>query len=388
MSVVVRIGIGALLLAAAIWFMNATEWVETEVPVPPKGEAAHDPLYAARKLLAGFGMQVQSRTSLDALPPRGARLLLTSSYWAMLSSRPKQLQEWVRNGGHLVIPASIIDRDELGWAPIITGERPTPASSGKTPRPAPAVRDCRKVQDGSRTLELCGWPHWRTIGPANGTAVQWQLQGPTSTEALRVPFGAGTVTVVGPRATFENRQLLRADNPLVFAAAMQAERGAPVWVVSEESREHLVPWLWHQGWVALVLLLGAIGAGLWRSAVRFGPLASHAQPQRRSMAEQVAGTARFLHKRAPQALHSAQLKALHETAVDHLPGYAAADARTRAAKLAAATGMAQAALEDAMLPARETRPLAARIQLMETARRRLVSAHPFRSKDDNHADQT
>jgi hypothetical protein len=285
-----------------------------------------------------------------------------------------------------VIPASVLDREVFDWVPVDTGDR-APAARGERKRLADD-HACRKLQDGTRTLDVCGWPHWREIVLPDGVTPQWRLQGDAGIEALRVPFGAGTVTVVGPESAFTNRYLLRTDNPLLFAAAMQADRGAVAWVVSEESREPFVPWLWHQGWVALVLVACAIAAGLWRTAVRFGPVAQPKHLERRSIAEQVAGTARFLRRRAPAALHAAQLEALHEAARQRIAGYAFADAPSRVAKLAAGTGLAQPALEDALRPTQDARRLAARIQLMETARRRLLPPHPHRSEDENNADQT
>jgi hypothetical protein len=129
--------------------------------------------------------------------------------------------------------------------------------------------------------------------------------------------------------------------------------------------------VWHEGWIAVLLVAGAIAAGLWRSAVRFGPVALPRHAERRSMAEQVSGTARFLRRWGVRALHEAQLRALHETASRHVAGYAQADERTRIAKLAERTGLAASQLADAMRGGNDSRKGAAQLQVMETARRRI-----------------
>jgi hypothetical protein len=394
MTLVVRIALAALVAAAVIWFMNATEWVEVDVPIPPRGEAARDDLYAARKLLARFGMQVASPTGLDSLPPPGARLLLTSTHWALFRTREQQLQDWVRRGGQLVLPIYVISRPEFDWVPIETRERKRERESDERQSPRQQSkrlvdeRGCRKVSDGQATLDVCGWPSFEEMTPSKGTTPSWQLQGEAGIEALRVPFGSGSVTVVAPHSAFGNAQLLRGDNALLFASAVQAQRGAPVWVVSEESREKLIPWTWRQGWIAVLLAAAAIAAGLWRSAVRFGPLALPRLAERRSMAEQVAGTAQFLRRHGPNALLEAQKRALHETAAAQIAGYHQAGDAERIAKLAARTGLPQAQLADAMQPVFDGRKVAARLQLIETARRALTAPRPHRSKDPFHANPT
>jgi hypothetical protein len=270
------------------------------------------------------------------------------------------------------VPPHVLQRTLLDWVPVTTRERPAPAPrSSQPPKPVVDAQGCFDATDGERKLHLCGWPHWENISARDGTVPTWRLQGPQGIEGLRVPFGAGSVTVTGPSDAFDNENVLRADNPLLFAAAMQAERGASAWIVSEESRERLVPWVWHEGWIAVLLVAGAIAAGLWRSAVRFGPVALPRHAERRSMAEQVSGTARFLRRWGVRALHEAQLRALHETASRHVAGYAQADERTRIAKLAERTGLAASQLADAMRGGNDSRKGAAQLQVMETARRRI-----------------
>ena len=138
-----------------------------------------------------------------------------------------------------------------------------------------------------------------------------------------------------------------------------------------------MPWLWHQAWAALLLGLLALALALWRAGVRFGPLAPSAPSHRRSMAEQVRGTARFLHMHGPKALHTAQLRALHASAARQLPRYSQLDALRRTAGIARATGLDARALERAQDDkARNPAVLAADLELLETARRRLDAREP------------
>jgi hypothetical protein len=170
----------------------------------------------------------------------------------------------------------------------------------------------------------------------------------------------------------QNNEVLRADHALALATALQLEPGSTVWLVTEEARPPLLAWLWANGWVALLLVLAAAAAWLWRAAVRFGPVGAVPPPQRRSMKEQVAGTGAFLRRHGTAALHAAQLRALLETARARLPGFASLDAAAANQAIAKAAALDAAALARASQPGRRTPDrLPADLELLETARRRL-----------------
>jgi hypothetical protein len=125
--------------------------------------------------------------------------------------------------------------------------------------------------------------------------------------------------------------------------------------------------------VAVVLTLLAVAAGLWRGLRRFGPRLAPAMPVRRSMGEQISGTAQFLERHSPQALHRAALRALDETAHQCVRRYAALSVSERARALAGLTALPESSLAHALHPDAQVRPqqLGTLVQLLETARRRL-----------------
>jgi hypothetical protein len=218
--------------------------------------------------------------------------------------------------------------------------------------------------------------------------VLWALatQGQPAADVLRLAHGRGSVTVLADWTDrlFGNRQLTTADHGLVLVAALQARRGRTVWLVSEGARSALPRWLWDEAPAVVLLAALAIALGLWRGAVRFGPRIAAALPGRRSMAEQVRGTAAFLYRTGPQALLGAQMRALDECARQHLPRWAELGRGERADLLARATGLEAAALSSAFdrTLTRSPHALAATLQLLETARRRLRDAARDRSLVD------
>lgn len=408
----------ALLCAAALglaaWVVPRTEWADKAVPTPAKGDAAVNPLYAAQALLRELRATVVQRESLDTLPPPSARLVLVSRHWDLLPQRAEKLHDWVMGGGHLVIPSTMADHDALDdWLPVARSScKARPASDATTPE-KPATRpsapsapaksaqdrrandeDCHTVsqptplaQGAPASLKVCGgWLDRPLVIKTGRGPSRWSLDGPQGTEALRVPVGSGSVTVVNGWQMFDNRDVLRADNALLTVAALQAGTGAVIWFVSEESRPPLLGWLWQRGWPALVLAALALMLALWRAAVRTEPAGRPEGRQRRSMAEQVRGTGRFLQRHGSAALHAAQARALDEAARRQLRGFAQLDAAGQASAIAAATGVNAAALARAL----QLGAPAGALALMETARRRLTampaSASPVAPRPDSSSD--
>ncbi|MDB5859756.1 MAG: hypothetical protein JWQ76_3445 [Ramlibacter sp.] len=377
-----RIVVLGLLLAGALWLATATEWVDVQVDKPPRGAAAHDGFFATEQVLRQLGARVERRQALAPLPPPDARLVLSSQHWQLFPDRALQLRRWVEAGGHLVLPATLVSQRDLAtWLPLVLQdkEQREPGrqrrASGQDPE-----RFCRQltvpanlVATGSAGMRLCATPYWRALRPRAGAGDPlWLLEGAEGTEILRMPLGRGSVTAYAPWTMTQNKEVLRADHALALSAALQLEPGATVWLVTEEAREPLLAWIWNNGWVAVLLVLAAAAAWLWRAAVRFGPVGALPPPQRRSMKDQVAGTGAFLRQHGTAALHAAQLRALKETARVRLPGFASLDAAAANQAIAKATALDAAALAHACQPGRRTPDrLPADLELLEAARRRL-----------------
>lgn len=390
----VQIVIGLVLLVGGAWLVSATEWADEETPRPARGEAATNPLYAVQALLRELGATVVRRDSLDAMPPPEARLVLDSEHWDLFPDRAERLQQWVEQGGHLIIPGRLVDHASLeDWLPVVRKNRirpePTEAPESDEPpaaatAPSPKVADCRSLVEAegvppayarTRSFRACGQSIIAQVVPVERQgAPLWSVAGPQGVEITRMPFGQGTVTVLGTWSLLHNTSLLRDDNPLLAAAALQARAGAQVWFVVEEAREPFLPWIWRHGWVAIVLGLLALASALWRAAVRFGPLIGPAGTARRSMAEQIRGTAEFLHQHGDGALHGAQVRALDEVASRRLP----VSASERTAAIAQASGLDPRVLERAW-QARPRSPAALvdDLTVLETALRRLDALEPF-----------
>jgi hypothetical protein len=402
--------------ALAYWLFTRTEWVETQVPMPPRGEAARDDWYAAAAVLRGLGVQVHRQTHLDSLPPPPATLWLESLHWDLFPERSERLRRWVEQGGHLVVNTHQVGSGGplAQWVPVqvrfpVKGDRSeetpddsdadeeeaaadedTPAAA--EPPPAPASGPVRVVARGvagpclelreraglsaaygdRQPMRVCSVGLGTVL--ASQVAPLWALQGPRSAFAMRVPLGAGRVTVTAPLPA-GNRVVLDEDNAAAMVATLAAQPGQPLWLVTDEARPPLLATLWDRGAPALLLGALALALALWRGGTRFGPPAAVPPAARRSVAEQVRGTARFVWKHSPAVLLGAQQRATAQAAERHIARYAHLALPARAAALARLTGLPEAALAQALGPVPPGDAAHAQaLSLLESARRRLEAA--------------
>jgi len=366
-----------LVLAAMAWLVTATEWFEEEVAMPARGEAAKNPLYAAQALARGLGASVARQEGLTEMPPPQATLVLISRHWDLFPQPEKRLHSWVRNGGQLVIPKSAMDLPSLENLVFIDDDEV---------KRTPVTAQCHDLSEShaTRATEPPSRSAYRICAPLVGPALKaagnttlWAVQGQDGVEVVRVAVGRGSITVIGPWDLMDNAHLLREDNALLTVDALQLRAGSDVWFVAEEARSPLLLWLWQNAWPALVAGLLAIALAVWRGSVRFGVVIAPVGTQRRSMTEQVLGTAQFLHQHGGAALHAAALRALRETAQARLHHFAAQSVGDQARMLAAVTGLGEPELARALAPpaANGKQALSWQLELLETARRRLLSLH-------------
>jgi len=405
--------IAAALIAAAVWLALHTEWVEIQVPDPLKGPALRDADYRLKQFATRLGAVVTAPDNLDQLPPPGATLVLSSAHWDIFPERVQALRAWVEAGGHLWLPYQGQTEAALAWIPMKWVAIPRPrapsaaASAASTPDrndddedndtdtavpPKPAVPPasgavttprCASLSesiteqpafDAHRRFDSCLYAR-ETLRP--GVPPQWALHGPQGALVARVPIGRGSVTVASAYMPWGNSQLLRSDNALLATAALRIHAGQQLWFVQDEARMPLLSFLWARGMPAVLLGAAGLAFALWRGAVRFGPRAAVTPLARRSMAEQIRGTAAFVAHHGSDALHAAQLRALNDTARPRVHGFDGLILGERAQAVARLTRLDAHALARAMNPkldAAVNRHPGAALALLETARRRLLNA--------------
>ena len=389
----------AVILFLAGWIVTHTRWVEVTVDDDPRGLAATDKRYSLRRILEGAGATLETRSSLEPMPPADATLLLESGLWNLFPERDARLRAWVENGGHLVLGAPARGgENDLRWVPLSFVVAPHRAASA--PAAAASQADADDGEDGEDDDKDV--PTTRRAPPAPGAQQQrlarlfdprhpyayctefrepadtpqpafepgrvyrgcgyasklhaldhavptWSLANRNETLALRMAVGKGSVTGVAPALLLDNHGLLQDDNALIAAAVLQAAPGRAVWIVEDEKREPLLGWLWHEARTPSLLALAAMLLALWRLMVRFGPREAAPPLARRSMGEQVRGTGQFIAGTDARALHAATRLAFDAAARTRVEDWAGLDDAARVAALAAAIAHSHAIAQPALL---------------------------------------
>ncbi len=426
-EVTVNLLAAAVIAALGIWLLFATEWVDVWRPTPSRNEAARDSHYAIKQIAAKLGAKVTSPDNLDHLPPHGATLVLESNEWDFLPGRSEQLREWVEvHGGHLVLPSFFTTGATIDWLPMREKKRtkgadlscPAPGTGNDRndhddedddehkdaePATAPPSRarlpDPRFVgpQDGPREpcptlvervggdteaepqrhFRLCqseGLTHLEAMPAA---AEAWALVGRRGAPVLRATLGNGRVTAMGGWRFLDNRSIFNGDHAQAAMAMLDLRPGDSLWFVIEEKRDALLTWLWHRAGPAIGLALLAVGLALWRGARRFGPLLPQAPLARRSVAEQIRGTAAFVLRGGGAALLAAARRALDDAAGARIAGYDRMSMGQRVEALRQPTGLPADVLTRALDPHLPSgyargRALTDKLAAIEQTRRRLT----------------
>lgn len=375
-TAVVLIAIGLF----ATWIARNTFWDEVTVPMPSKGEALTNSLYAAKLLAEKLGVTAHSQRRLDSMPDTQDIIYLSYWNWDLIQTRREQLQRWVESGGRLIADRTLIGGDTAleKWTGIERSELPAREKASGNIDAEEEDGHCGELDietaapDPSSELVsyyVCGLDQGTRLTTKRRPS--WILSDDQGIQGLRIDIGKGSFTLLNA-TPFENRDLFLADNALLFVSATRLERGGTLHFLSEEKSASLLELIWNHGAPVVMLSLGVIALALWRGSLRFGPPAGVPDPARRSLAEQIIGTGRFTQRfGGGRALHAAAVRALHETARRYLSGYDSMQSETRIAALAGATGLDESSLAEAInySGSRSASELRKVVALIETARR-------------------
>src|SRR5438034_1401435 len=379
---IISVLVGLSLVSLIAWVANHTSWEDTQVPMPPNGQALTNPFYVVQRFAEALG----AHTAWDrvlAPPPTGSVIVLSAWHWNLSSGRREALERWAESGGRLVIDRTLAggESEFERWSGIVRGHR----DLDRTQFAAADHQLCGRFQEeqngipssgSSETLYLICELDVGSFLTTRKSAV-WALRDASGIQALRVEVGRGSVTVINA-TPFRERSLFEGDHVWLFVAATEMRRGDEVHFMSEDAHASLLALLWQHGAPVVVLTLALVALVLWRGGVRFGPLAAAPVAARRSLVEQIRGTGQFaLRQGSGDSLHAASVRALDEAAQRRVPVYASLTASERAAALARLTGFDRDALARAVRHGRVRRShdLRGTIALVETARRRTLMKH-------------
>jgi len=330
--------LGALIIALGIaWFLHTHERVSDTIDLPPRGEAAYNPLYALRQSLLADGVHARSRQRLQLstvpLEPRDT-VLLYSEPRTLLPSEVEALLGWVDGGGHLLVRTPLPRRSSETARPWDLLERLGVRTVDGRTRCEPLL-----VTGQQGHVEFCRGRRFLLVDAE--PLFEWGDGHEDGLVFARLAHGAGTVDVLADFDFMRNADLREVPHALLTRQLLAPNWGAgTVHLVYAAS----VPPLWYQiltrGWMAWGPLLLALLAWLWMRTQRLGPVLPAPPVARRALLEHVAASGEHLvrYGRAP-LLYDAVRAAFRDRLRRRDPLAAALEGEAGIEAIAARTGL-------------------------------------------------
>ncbi len=293
-TLIVLVILGVGVFAARTLF----EPFDSEIRLPPKGNALFNPLYGLERSLIRLGTPTQSHARLNlaqlSLRP-GDGLVLVADPQQLTKAQAESLLAWVRTGGHLVIGMSEELNDDPG--PIFSALSITLFDDDWR---------CERLQQGRKKKAvslLCGGQRFKW---SKGTPRLSWGDADHGFVFARFAQGRGSIDVLSELDFLSNREIENDVNwQLAYQVLAPALNGRMSLIYEVEA-----PTVWQvlfdRGWALLVGAGLALFAWLLMRSQRFGPLLPVAPVARRALLEhvQAAGEHAWRHG-AARELHAA-----------------------------------------------------------------------------------
>jgi len=354
-------GVLAVLIGLGYWLWpKLFKEVSDEVALPQTGEARFNPLYALKLALAAHGEAVSSWPNLSAamrhLGPRDT-LVLFDRPEAMTQEQAEHLVDWVRAGGHLVMPGPR------------TAGTPGPLAGALGLRAVAAKPGKGEDDDDDDYFSDCE----RLLLPTQSTPAKDEWRGILLCDARFLPTVAGFTLSDGDDVKgyrFARRELgegMVTASQLDFlsnhglrepaARAMAFQLLAPslgrghFQLVYSADVPSLFRLLVDNAWMVLLPLTLALFAWLVFRSQRLGPLQPAPEPRRRALLEHVRAAGEFAWRRnRTAALHAAVLRLFRQRLQRRNPEIFTLAGEAQEQALAAATGQPLSRVREALRP--------------------------------------
>jgi hypothetical protein len=299
--------------AFTAWFLTSFERRTQEIPIGAAAAARRNPMLAAERFLTRLGIPVESsagRGLLRQLPPV-TDTLVVNGLGPLSAARQAALRTWLQGGGRLVVEAvdlwddaTLEDASSSDAADAAPDPDDLPGAFGIRLRETAEDADATSGKDrdqilaqapwlpGSEPLSVAFHPDWYL--EAAGVAGATEVIAGGRTRMVRLPVGAGMLTVSSDHLFLTNDRIGRHDHALFLAYLVQPAPGGKVWLLYDSA----VPWLGSLLWTAAPAGISAAAilvlVWVWSMGARLGPLEQAPDRRRRDLIEHLDAAGAFL----------------------------------------------------------------------------------------------
>ncbi len=399
-------------LATANWFYNNFEWVNEEKEVGFQGIAKTNKLLASEFFLRKMGINVQQVNGLVAfrnLPSSQHTLLIATQRETLNKELSQKLLTWVRSGGHLIVEARNIERDEDGNSiiddpllepfMIFSEDTSTCECNDEKSQDTDAFLEnslenemkedsddkSSKEEDSPVVFSLnsspsteveVNFPYDISLEKETSKAdISWLVKDDVGQYLIQLPLEQGLITVLTSTSIFNNDSIADHDHARFLHHLVQQPRhDMGVWLIRVDDMPPLWEWLWKNAWNAMFALSLLFLLWLWRAPLRFGPQLNDASMARRSLMEhvQASGYYRWHNDQSGQLLAKVQDSLWNKIQKIH-PDIRRENHKQAYVKLEDITGIKESLIEQALMVVDRVneQEFVKRIRMLEAIRKHL-----------------
>ncbi|PIE00756.1 MAG: hypothetical protein CSA79_02390 [Thiothrix nivea] len=322
----------ALVGGGTMWFLNNFELQTLEEYTGYKGEARHNPLFAARLFSKRMGIPAERHDGLVNLPETDTVIVLNTERFSLSAEKVDELLDWVSRGGHLITRARVDveseaeleaedfaeteDRDLLQTRlGIDIGEHQIP-DEDELPI---------QVQLANSSESVAVEPDFfNSLHSETDDARHYRLDG--QSWLIQQPYGNGLVSMAATLEMIENSALDTAEHGRFFWYLLHSHNPdfKQVWLIHQDTLPHLFILLFRHAGPLLAVLALLILFSFWAFMPRFGALIPEPAPQRRRIMDHITASGQFLWKkqqRGPEQLCSALQHSVQQYSQRRIPGW-------------------------------------------------------------------
>lgn len=324
------------------WFHSHLEYVTSEHDLPPRGQAAYDPLYAASLALKAYGAHPVVRPFFDlhkmALSPRDT-VVFYSDVRTLSPADVAAVSAWIQSGGHLVVQL-----------PDGADDTPPLLAAFGLQSGARHSAFCPKLVFGAdaaaQDAEFCGY------GSVRGVPDDFTYAAGERGELFYVQrnAGKGWLAVVSSMDFMDNLNLKQpADSALMLRVVQPLAYSGRIFLIYSLDVAALPALILKYGWSVVISLALVVAAFLFSLAPRFGPLQPGSAPPRRALLEHVRAGAEVLwRQRGERLLYQAVRADMLLTLRRRHPAAGNAENKELLGSLAGITGLPRLAVRRAL----------------------------------------
>jgi hypothetical protein len=289
-------GLSLIVVALVGAALSQLERRTLEIEVGPSDEARRNPFLAAERFLARLEIPVSSesgRERLRRLPPPTDTLLVRHP-GPLAAERRRALEQWMTDGGCLVVTASV---SETG------GGQEGDLAAGYGVRSS--TEDAERSAADDRTEVIAEIP---IVGAGRPLRVAFSTERALETVAepemaliaadrlrmVRLPVGDGSLTVLAEDRFMTNAAIGEHDHALLMAYLLAPAPGGTVWLLYDREMPWIGALIWSAAPYAIISGALLLLAWAWSAGARLGPLQPVPGRDRRDLLEHLDASGDFL----------------------------------------------------------------------------------------------